>query len=268
MATYAIGDIQGCYAPFMELLRRVRFRPGDDRLWLVGDVVNRGPRSLDVLRWIADHEDDVTWVLGNHDLHLVAMSLGIREEKGRDTFQDVLAAPDRDLLLKRVAAQPLVHRERGFVMVHAGFLPGWTVNDAESLAREAEAALRGAGSEAALSSIYAPGPTGWSLGLSEQERVQVVLKALTRVRYVDGQGGMVPGHLGPTQEASEDRIPWFEAASLAHEETIVCGHWSTLGLHVTEKLIALDSGCVYGRYLSAVRLEDRAVFQVPGQENS
>ncbi|MAG57615.1 MAG: symmetrical bis(5'-nucleosyl)-tetraphosphatase [Planctomycetes bacterium] len=258
MATYAIGDIQGCFKPFQELLRLVGFTPGTDRLWVVGDVVNRGPKSLKVLRWLHKHQDHVDLVLGNHDLHLLAVDAGVRTVKGRDTFQDVLDAPDKDELLAYLSEQPLLHHVGDRVMFHAGLLPSWTLDEAAERAVEAAAALQGPKAKKALKGLYDSG---------DLSRVAETLQTLTRLRYVDRQGRPTEGHMGPSVDGSDDCIPWFAAPGRpSRPACLVFGHWSTLGLHMTSEVCALDSGCVYGRYLSAVRLEDRAVFQVLGQD--
>lgn len=267
MATYAIGDIQGCYDSFRRLLDHVAFDPADDVLWLVGDVVNRGPKSLKTLRWMKRHEDSVVMVLGNHDLHLLAVSEGLREKKGRDTFKKTLKASDRDELLHWLRHRPFAHRENGWLLVHAGLWPAWTVDDALACAAEAEAALRGDGWANALAACYGDGPRSWDPALAGQERFQAIVHGLTQLRYVSPDGAHARGHLAPGWDDVGDAVPWFVAPGRPQrDETILFGHWSTLGLHMSDGVVALDSGCVYGRHLTALRLEDRAVFQVPAAE--
>lgn len=268
MATYAIGDIQGCYDSFMRLLAHVGFSPSGDRLWIAGDVVNRGPKSLKVLRWLVDHDDAVDMVLGNHDVHLLAASVGIRESKSRDTLKKILEAKDRDDLIEWLRRRPFTHRRDGWFMVHAGLWPSWTIDDAEHQGGLLSAMLSGDGWEAGLRSSYASAPDVWSEDLPVVARLQAALKGLTRLRYVTPDGAFTRGHLGPAwEEDATTRVPWFRAPGRPpRDETIVFGHWSTLGLHMAEGVVGLDSGCVYGRHLTALRLEDRAVFQVPAED--
>jgi bis(5'-nucleosyl)-tetraphosphatase (symmetrical) len=244
MATYAIGDIQGCYATLQGLLARIGFDAARDRLWLVGDLVNRGPRSLDVLRWARALDGRIVAVLGNHDLHLLGRAAGVRPRRDFDTFDDILQAPDRDPLLEWLAARPLLYREGDRVLVHAGLLPAWTVDDAEARARAAEAALR-TGGPAAL----AGSPD---------------MAALTRVRLVDGAGEPVPDYSGPLDGAPPGTMPWFaHPARRSRGSRIVFGHWAALGLVLDDDAVGLDTGCVWGRCLTAMRLEDGAVFSEP-----
>jgi len=267
MATYAIGDIQGCFDSFERLLGHVGFDASTDRLWIVGDVVNRGPKSLKVLRWLVAHEDSVVMVLGNHDLHLLASAAGIRKTKGRDTLKKILKADDRDHLLTWLRRRPLAHREDSWLMIHAGLWPSWTADDAVRHGGEVSEALRGDDWATALASIYESAPDRWSDGLGLADRMRAAVKGLTRLRYVTADGAYAEGHLGPAWDRSDDRIPWFEATGMPERtETIVFGHWSTLGLYMDGGVIGTDSGCIYGRHLTAVRLEDRAVFQVPAVE--
>jgi len=242
VATYAVGDIQGCAHTFERLLERVAFDPHADRLWCVGDLVNRGPDSLTVLRRLRGLGDRVVAVLGNHDLHLLRVAAGGRSKR-RDTLESVLCAPDRDVLLGWLRRRPVLHQEGGFLMVHAGLLPSWSVHEAVEAARCVEARLG----------------TGDPLSVAEEE----ALAALTRLRFVDEQGRPDYGpKMGP-EEAPPGLRPWFEAR-LSGEETVVFGHWSTLGLYLAPGYAGLDTGCVWGGALTAYRLEDGAVFMEPG----
>ena len=230
----------------------------------MGDLVNRGPDSLRCLRFVKGLGDAALSVLGNHDLHLVCVAEGIERRKKRDTLEDVLAAPDRDELVAWLRSRPLMHAEGEWVLVHAGLLPQWSVARARELAGEVESALRGADYRALLARMYGDEPHAWSDSLTGVERLRVVINAMTRLRVCDGEGAMVLAFKGEPGDASEGWIPWFDfprRASGGH--TIVCGHWSALGLRLRPDLLALDSGCVWGRSLTAVRLEDRAVFAVP-----
>jgi bis(5'-nucleosyl)-tetraphosphatase (symmetrical) len=260
MATYAIGDIQGCWDNLQALLERIRPAAGD-RLWLTGDLVNRGPRSLAVLRWAAEQGDRVVAVLGNHDLHLIACARGLRAPRKSDTFHDVLDAPDGAALVDWLADRRLLHREGDWLMVHAGLLPPWSPDDAERLAREVEAA----GLSDRLLGAWRDAPRRWRDDLERDDRHALALAAFATVRCVDREGAMDREFDGPPGEAPPGLVPWFDHPERrSRAARIVCGHWAALGLLVRPDLAALDSGCVWGGQLTAYRLEDGAVFQVPG----
>ncbi|MGD8375256.1 MAG: symmetrical bis(5'-nucleosyl)-tetraphosphatase [Acidobacteriota bacterium] len=260
MATYLIGDVQGCHATLLRLVRRLPAGPGD-RLWFVGDLVNRGPQSLDVLRWIRDQGDRAIAVLGNHDLRLLAVADGVRELRARDTFGDVLEAPDRDELLDWLRARPVLHRDEEVTLVHAGLLPAWTLDEAAAAAREAEIALRGEGRAGFLGRLHARPVRPWSRELPRDERLRLGTLALTSLRVVGPDGLPRPEFKGPPEEAPAGCVPWFAfPGRRSRGGTVAFGHWSALGLRNTEELLALDTGCVWGRGLAAVRLEDRVVF--------
>jgi bis(5'-nucleosyl)-tetraphosphatase (symmetrical) len=266
VAIYAIGDIQGCATTFERLLARIRFDAGPrgDRLWLVGDVVNRGPRSLDVLRRAAALGDRHVVVLGNHELHLLARAAGVTRAKKRDTLDEVLAAPDRDRLIGWLRERPLVHREGRLVLVHAGLHPSWTVDHAEALAREAEAAIRRSGAEDVLSSIARRGPRVWDDSFSGEARVQAIVSALTLLRTCRTDGMMCLEFKGPPDEAPEGCLPWYAAPDRrSRDARVVFGHWAMHGVDVAVDHVATDDGCVFGRSLAAVRLDDDAVFLEP-----
>ena len=266
MALYAIGDVQGCMASLERLLETIPYAPGD-RLWLAGDLVNRGPRSLDVLRWARAQGDAVTVVLGNHDLHLLARVAGVAEAKKKDRLDDVLAAPDRDELCDWLRARPLVHVEDGFVMVHAGLHPTWSVARARALAAEVEAGLRGPDWKAWIAELIGPSPP-WRERLTGGERSRAILGFLVRVRMITPEGVPVPFD-GPPEAAPAGSVPWFAVPCPAWaDHTAVFGHWAALGLRMGERWIGTDSGCVWGNRLTAVRLPDRAVFQVKAVEAS
>jgi bis(5'-nucleosyl)-tetraphosphatase (symmetrical) len=264
VATYAVGDIQGCYEPFRRLLDRIAFEPTRDRLWLVGDLVNRGPRSLDVLRWAREHDDCVTCVLGNHDLHLLARASGHRGGKKGDTLDEILAAPRRDELLDWLRGRPLLHREDTTVLVHAGLLPAWTVDHAQALAHELEAALQGPDHRRTLGAIYSRGSTGWRDDLAPPARWRTLAAVFTRLRTIGPDGRASYDFAGPPDEAPAGARPWFVMPGRrSADHTVVFGHWAALGLHLAPGVVGLDSGCVWGGALSAVRLPDLAVFQEP-----
>ena len=263
MAIYAVGDVQGCYTELQQLLQRINFDPAADQLWLVGDLVNRGPDSLGVLRLVKSLGDAAITVLGNHDLHLLAVAAGVAEVHGSDTLDDILNAPDRDELLNWLRAQRLLHVENGLVLVHAGLLPSWTVAQAQMLAREAEAALNGEQGQQFLLRMYGNHPDHWQDDLSGYQRLRVITNAFTRMRICTLRGEMEFKFKGEVEQIPGGYLPWFEVPGRASANaTVVCGHWSALGLKVTPHVIALDTGCLWGGALSAIRLEDRAVFQV------
>jgi bis(5'-nucleosyl)-tetraphosphatase (symmetrical) len=264
MATYAIGDIQGCFTSLMALLNRVAFDPARDRLWLVGDLVNRGPDSLRTLRFVRDLGPAAVTVLGNHDLYLLMVAYGAVRSRGKDdTLQAVLDAPDRDALLAWLRTRPLMHLENGFAMVHAGLLPGWTVTQARALAREVEGALAGPYHADLLHNMWGSEPAAWHDDLSDYARMRVIVNAMTRMRFCTLDGQMDFKVKGEVTKAPKGYVPWFEVPGRkSADTTLVFGHWSALGLRVEPRLLALDSGCLWGRELSAVRLEDRTVFQV------
>jgi bis(5'-nucleosyl)-tetraphosphatase (symmetrical) len=230
----------------------------------VGDLVNRGPESLECLRFVKGLGDRAVVVLGNHDLHLVSLAEGIHKTKHRDTLDDVLGAPDRDELMQWLRTRPLMHVEGGFAMVHAGLLPQWSVAQARALAAEVESQLRGPDYRSLLRDMYGDRPNRWDDSLEGTERPRVVINAMTRLRVCHADGSMALEFKGEPGDAPGDLVPWFDMPGRAsRDHTIVCGHWSALGLQVRDDLLALDSGCVWGRALSAVRLEDRRVFEVP-----
>lgn len=260
MATYAIGDVQGCNTELQALLAQLRFNGASDRLWFVGDLVNRGPASLEVLRFVRGLGGRAVVVLGNHDLHLLCVAAGYARKRDDDTLDELLSAPDAAQLLDWLRTRPLMHVEAGHAMVHAGLLPQWSIENASSFAREVEAALRAPSHLEFLANMYGGTPSAWREDLVGWDRLRVIVNAMTRLRFCNGAGEMELRANGT--EAPPGFRPWFELRP-AGELPIVCGHWSALGLKLAAKLIALDSGCVWGGRLSALRLEDRTLFQVP-----
>lgn len=267
MATWAIGDLQGCASSLERLLATVGFGDGD-RVWLVGDLVNRGPRSLDALRWAKGLGDRAVVVLGNHDLHLLARAAGVAGPKKRDTLDDVLAAPDRDELIEWLRRRPLVHVEAGRAMVHAGLAPSWSVAQARALAGEIEAALAGDDWKAWLAgAVGKDAPRAWDDRLTGAARARTILSFLVRVRCVDARGVPDPEFSGHPREAPPGRVPWFDVAGAAWaDHTIIFGHWAALGLTIGARHVGLDSGCVWGNRLTAYHLDDGKVVQVDAVE--
>ena len=263
LATYAIGDIQGCFDAFSRLLDRCAFNPANDKLWLVGDLVNRGPRSLETLRFVRDLGPAAVTVLGNHDLSLLMAAEGFGKQGKGDTFDEILAAPDRQQLLDWLRQQPLCHVDGDYCLVHAGLLPQWTADRARALAAEVEAALRGAGWRDLLANMWGSEPAAWDDGLEGWPRLRVIVNAMTRMRFCSPDGVMDFKVKGELAKAPAGFVPWFDVPGRRSAPTVlVTGHWSALGLRVQPNLLALDSGCLWGGPLSAIRLEDRALFQV------
>lgn len=260
MATYAIGDVQGCFDELERLLAQCAFNRKRDHLWFVGDLVNRGPQSLAVLRFVRSLRDRAVVVLGNHDLHLVTQHEGFERPRKDDTFSDVLAAPDRRELVDWLRTRPMMHAGGGYAMVHAGLLPQWSIDKALALAREVEAALAAPDYRRFLRRMYGSKPDRWSDALAGWERLRVVVNAMTRMRFATRDGKMEFRAKGAV--APSGLHAWFDLRP-NENVTLLCGHWSALGLKLTERLAALDSGCVWGGQLSALRLEDRQLYQVP-----
>jgi bis(5'-nucleosyl)-tetraphosphatase (symmetrical) len=258
VATYAIGDVQGCFDELQELLKKVGFRTHADRLWFVGDLVNRGPKSLEVLRFVRSLGERAVTVLGNHDLHLVTQHEGAERKRKDDTFDDVLASPDADELVDWLRTRPLMHVEGNYAMVHAGLLPQWDLKKAAALASEVERALAAPSYRDFLSHMYGSEPARWSDSLSGWDRLRVIVNAMTRMRFCTPDGTMEFRTKGARAPAGF--LPWFETRK-RDEAVLLFGHWSALGLKVGERAVGLDSGCIWGGALTAMRLEDRALFQ-------
>jgi bis(5'-nucleosyl)-tetraphosphatase (symmetrical) len=267
MAIYAIGDVHGCFETLRALLARIGFSPRHDRLWLVGDLVNRGPRSLETLRWAAGMGDTLVSVLGNHDLYLLARAAGVAERKRRDTLDAVLEAPDSDYLLAWLHARPLLHREGDHVLVHAGLFPQWSVDLAERLARETEERLRGRTGDRLLRSSVAKRPDRWREGLAAGARARIALAAMARLRALTADGRMCAEFSGSLSDLPSGCLPWFAVAGRRSAGAqVIFGHWAALGLRLAPGIAAIDTGCVWGQSLTAVRLDDGAVFQEPNRD--
>ncbi len=263
MAIYAVGDVQGCHTELVQLLEKIRFDASHDQLWLVGDLVNRGPDSLAVLRLVKSLGDSAITVLGNHDLHLLAVAEGLAALHPSDTLAGVLRAPDRDELMFWLRHQKLLYTKNNVVLVHAGLLPSWTVTQAMRLASEAEQALQGNEYVDLLAQMYGNQPNCWRDDLLGYDRLRVIINAFTRLRICTNSGEMEFKFKGETKDIPHSYRPWFDVPQRANADaTIIFGHWSALGLLCQEKIIALDTGCLWGGALTAIRLEDREIFQV------
>lgn len=263
MATYVVGDVQGCFEPLQQLLDSFRFDSKRDRLWLVGDLVNRGPDSLKTLRFIRALGEDVVSVLGNHDLHLISVAAGCAKLRVDDTLDEVLQAPDRDELIDWLRHRPMMHRQDEHAMVHAGLLPDWSVDTALALAQELEHALRAPDYRQLLSNMYGNQPERWDAQLTGFARLRVIVNAMTRMRVCSVDGRMDLRFKGEAQDTPAGMLPWFDVPGRASRDTpVIFGHWSALGLLLRPDAIGLDTGCVWGGRLSALRLQDRRLFQV------
>ncbi len=264
MSTYAVGDVQGCYRPLRDVLRQAGFSAGDT-LWMVGDLVSRGPDSLDVLRFVRDLGDRVVVVLGNHDLHLLAIHHGIRDPKPKEYLEPLLAAPDREELIEWLARRRLMHHDRqlGYSMVHAGLHPAWTIEKSLGLAAEVEAAMRGGGRRDFLRAMYGDEPASWHDDLQGAERLRVLTNYLTRMRICDARGQLDLRYKQDETAIPAGYMPWYDVPGRASAgQRIVFGHWAALqGRANRGDVDALDTGCVWGGPLTLLRLDDRRFFR-------
>lgn len=264
MTTYAIGDIQGCYHAFQALLDKLHFNPEQDTLWLVGDLINRGSGSLEVLRWCYQHRDSIKVVLGNHDLHAVAVMHGFAAPHKSDTLDVLLAAEDREELFDWLRHQHLIYQGEGYLMVHAGLLPQWTTEQALQLGAEVEAALQREDYRDFLMAMYGNEPNTWHDGLTGIERLRVITNSMTRLRVCTPQGAMEFSFKGELEDVPTGLLPWFDVPDRASQDTqVIFGHWSALGLQQRNNVFALDTGCLWGGQLSALNLQTKEVIQVP-----
>ncbi|MBA2665375.1 MAG: symmetrical bis(5'-nucleosyl)-tetraphosphatase [Bradymonadaceae bacterium] len=263
MSTYAIGDLHGNMEPLKRLLDTIAFDSHNDRLWFVGDLVNGGPDTLEVLRWVRERDALTSVVLGNHDLHMLAVAAGAQTMRSKDTFQSVFEAPDGPELLNWLRHRPMIHREGEHLMVHAGLMPQWSVEQAEQLARDIEIRLQGDAFPKFLRKMYGNSPRKWREGIDGMGRLRLGVNAMTRMRVLSKRGNLDFAFKGEYSNISKRQMAWFDAPERRYAGvTVICGHWSALGVKIRPDLLALDSGCVWGRQLTAVRLEDRAIFQV------
>ena len=255
MAAYAIGDVQGCFDELRLLLEKIAFDPQVDRLYFVGDIVNRGPKSLETLRFIKNLGETAVTVLGNHDLHLLAVAYGASKTKRRDTFGAILNAPDREELLDWLRNQPLLHFTGEFYLIHAGLPPQWDMATATRCAREVESVLRGDAVEAFFRHMYGDEPDRWSESLTGWSRIRFITNCFTRLRYCDRNGIVDMKEKGGPGTQATHLLPWFQAqGSRWQGAKIIYGHWSTLGFKVENNCYCLDTGCLWGGELTALRL--------------
>ncbi|MFV8834629.1 symmetrical bis(5'-nucleosyl)-tetraphosphatase [Aquisalimonas sp.] len=274
MAVYCIGDIQGCNSELQRLLEQLQFDPQRDLIWFVGDIVNRGPESLDALRFVHSLGDSAVTILGNHDIHLLAAWRGHATLKPADTLQEVLDAPDADDLLHWLRRQPLMVEDAklGYAMLHAGLYPRWTLTEAREYAREAETALAAPESDfdAFMANLYGDRPDRWSPELTGWDRLRFIVNAFTRMRYCDAEGRLLMDYKGAPETRPHGYVPWFEVPGrrpVGEPLTVVSGHWSTLGFEEGDGFVAIDTGCLWGGTLTAIRLDgtrERTAYQCPG----
>ncbi|MFV1997042.1 MAG: symmetrical bis(5'-nucleosyl)-tetraphosphatase [Acidiferrobacterales bacterium] len=258
MAIYAIGDVQGCFEPLTALLEKIDFNKNRDRLWFTGDLVNRGPDSVAVLRFVRALGNSAITVLGNHDLHLLAIASGHAKQKRRDTLAHFLAADDRDELLLWLRTRPLLHRDStlGYTMVHAGLAPQWSLEEAQQLAAEVEQILRSDNYREFFPHMYGNHPYWWQSSLAGWDRLRFITNVFTRIRYCDNNGNLDLEQKGAPAEVPAPLKPWFEYRDKRNAgETILFGHWSTLGFIKTNDVICLDGGCLWGGKLIAIQID-------------
>ncbi len=267
MAVYAIGDVQGCFDELQALLELIRFNPAEDQLWFAGDLVNRGPKSLETLRFVRDLGEKAVTVLGNHDLHLLAIAHGFPIKHDDHTMDDILGAPDRDELIDWLCHQPLLHHDDtlGFTMVHAGLPPQWDLHMARQCAHEVEAILHGNQRPEFLDQMYGNQPNQWSEHLEGWERIRFIVNCFTRLRFCDKEGKLKLKHKGPPGSQPKKLSPWFELESRASKDMkIIFGHWSTLGPRNDPGIYPTDTACLWGGQLTALRIDtEPRYFNLP-----
>lgn len=269
MATWVIGDIHGCWRTLQALLDRIAWDPGRDDLWLVGDLVNRGPSSLEVLRWAYSNRERLTTVLGNHDLHLLARAAGAAKAREEDTLDEVLAAPDCDELLRWLRARPLVHHFGPWVLVHAGLSPEWNIEFTCGLADAVSRRIAGPDGDQGVAALHTNRKISWHVELEGDEQLAAAAAVFTRTRMVGQDGRARLDFSGSPADAPMGWRPWFTASAVLRQGyALLFGHWAQLGYFRAHDVACLDSGCVYGGSLSALRLEDGRVAQEPTADPS
>lgn len=263
MATYAIGDVHGCYDSLCRLLEKINYDESTDRLWFVGDLVNRGPKSLKTLRFVKRLGDKAVTVLGNHDIHLLALHYGVRKRKDKDsTLFKTLDTEDASELINWLQSQPLVHIENKTIMVHAGVHPDWSMDSLLSIKRELETAIAAVKTKCSLSDLYGETSGTWEKAKNSPDRLLYALNTLTRMRYCKDDAAPDYECSAPPGRQPDHLLPWYEIHNKHLEDhTILFGHWAALGYRHYNNVYALDSGCAWGNALTALRLEDKQVFQ-------
>ena len=261
MATYAIGDLQGCYSELEQLLTKIQFNPQHDQVWFVGDLVNRGPQSLTTIQFIRGLGDQAKCVLGNHDIHLIACYCGVQSCKPKSSLHQILQHHDVDEIIHWLRQQPLLYSDPAlnWTMVHAGLLPQWDFATAHECARQVELQLRSTHYAEFLAHAYGNEPNQWQHDLSNQDRLRVILNAFTRLRLCDHQGRMDFDYKGPPDKQPQHLHAWFNVPRKSEDINIIFGHWSALGLINKPNLLALDTGCLWGGQLTAARIDTQPV---------
>ncbi len=262
MAIYAVGDIQGCLTPLKQLVDQVQFDPAEDQLWFVGDLVNRGPDSLETLRFVKAMGDSARVVLGNHDLHLLSLAEGLKTIRRHPTLEPILTAPDRDELLTWLRHQPLIYRdvEHHVVMVHAGIYPSWSIKQAEAYSKEVEAILQSDRYPTLLKKMYGRKPARWNPKLKSWDRTRFIINACTRMRYLKPKMTLDLNSSVPPGKQSRRLTPWYQVHQRPRKNwRIAFGHWSSAGQWFDGNHIALDSGCVWGEKLTMARIDQRMI---------
>ncbi|MDV5059395.1 symmetrical bis(5'-nucleosyl)-tetraphosphatase [Vibrio diabolicus] len=262
MATYIVGDIQGCFDELQRLLEQISFSAKKDQLWLAGDLVARGPKSLETLRFVKSLGKSATVVLGNHDLHLLAVAHGIKKVKDKDKTAPIFTAPDKEDLLAWLAQQPLMAEHDEFVMCHAGISPQWNLKTARKCAREVERIIQSEELPWLLKNMYSNQPDSWHDSLQGLDRYRYIINAFTRMRFCFPDGRLdMDCKLPPQQVSGNELIPWFDVPQRVHlNKTVLFGHWAALQGHVDEEIIGLDTGCVWGGSLTMIRWDDKKIF--------
>jgi bis(5'-nucleosyl)-tetraphosphatase (symmetrical) len=257
MALYLIGDVQGCDEALVRLLQRIDYSPSRDTLYMLGDLVNRGPHNVQVMRRLIEFGSSAKCILGNHDLHVLAVALGARKLNISDTIQDILNAPDRDALLNWLRHQHLALHVGNVLMVHAGVLPQWSTDETIALAGEVESILRGSALADFIAHMYGGMPNQWDDGLRGHDRLRVIVNALTRMRYCNAQGAMDFFYKKAPENAPDGLVPWFDLPNRLTQQTVIAfGHWSTLQLTARPDIVCLDDGCLWGGCLTALKLDN------------
>ncbi len=255
MAIYAIGDIQGCYDQLLTLLDFIQFDKKSDQLWFAGDLVNRGPKSLETIRFVKSLGSSAVTVLGNHDLHLLATAFKQRKPHKKDSLTTILHAPDCDELLYWLRHQPLFHYNDDYCLLHAGLPPQWDFANTKAMANKAEKILQGDDHIEFFKNMYGDKPDKWHSDLKGMEKIRFIVNCFTRIRYCDKSGRLDFNHSGPLGSQPQHLIPWFEAPNRQSTDMkIIFGHWSTLGYHQSDNCYGIDTGCLWGGQLTAIKL--------------
>ncbi len=257
MSVYAIGDIQGCFSELEQLLDKINFNSNADQLWFVGDLVNRGPQSLETIQFVRALGDSAKFVLGNHDIHLIACHAGVQICKSKSSLNQILHHQEADEIINWLRFQPLLHHDSklNWLMVHAGLIPQWDLATAQTCAVEIETELRSAHYAQFLKHAYGDTPNQWDLQLPKHDRWRVILNAFTRLRLCDKQGRMDFSYKGMLGKQEKHLLAWFDVPRKSEDLNIIFGHWSALGLKQADNLLGLDTGCLWGSQLTAARID-------------